>query len=65
MNSRTRRPTSPNISEAAVTKAVKIIVELLNFVFKAVYKKTLPAYNRGRSSRLASENEATDKLGDG
>jgi len=43
----------PNISEAAVTKALKAIIELLNFVFKAVYKKKLPAHNRGLSSKLS------------
>ncbi len=43
---------APNISEAAVAKALKAIIELLNFVFNAVYKKKLPAYNRGLSSKL-------------
>jgi hypothetical protein len=43
----------PNISEAAVTKALKAIIEFLNFVFKAVYKKKLPAYNRGLASKLS------------
>jgi hypothetical protein len=43
----------PNISEAAVTKALNAIIELLNFVFTAVYKKKLPAYNRGLSSKLS------------
>lgn len=42
----------PNITEAAVTKALKAIIELLNFVFNAIYKKKLPAYNRGLSSKL-------------
>ena len=41
-----------NISEAGVTKALKAIIELLNFVFKAVYKKKVPAHNRGFSSKL-------------
>lgn len=43
----------PSIGEAAVTKSLKAIIELLNFMFKAIYKKKLPAYNRGLSSRLS------------
>jgi hypothetical protein len=43
----------PNINEAAVKKTLSAIIELLNFMYKAIYKKKLPAYNRGLLSKLS------------
>lgn len=42
----------PSIGESAVRQALKAIIELLNFIYQSVYKKKLPAYNRGLSSKL-------------
>jgi hypothetical protein len=43
----------PNISEAGVTKALNAIIELLNVMFNAIYRKKLPAHKRGLSSKLS------------
>jgi hypothetical protein len=43
----------PAIGESAVKRALKAIIELLNFLYKSIYKKKLPAYNRGLSSKLS------------
>jgi hypothetical protein len=43
----------PTISEAGVSKTLSAIIELLNFMFQAIYKKKLPAHNRGLSSKMA------------
>ena len=43
----------PTISENAVKRALSAIVELLNYMYMGIYKKKLPAYNRGLSSKLA------------
>ena len=42
----------PAIGEAAVKRALNAIIELLNYLYRSVYKKKLPAYNRGLSSKL-------------
>lgn len=36
-----------------LVKALKAIIELLKVMFNAIYKKKLPAYNRGLSSKLS------------
>lgn len=41
-----------SISEAAVARALRAIVELLNVMYSAIYRRKLPAYNRGLSSKL-------------
>ena len=46
------RADSPSIGEAAVKRALTAIIELLNFMYVALYKKKLPAYNRALSSKL-------------
>lgn len=43
----------PNVQEKAVSQALTAIVELLNVICRSVYKKRLPAHNRGLSSRLS------------
>lgn len=42
----------PNISVADVAKALTAIIELLNVMFTTIYKKKLPAYKRGLSSKF-------------
>lgn len=42
----------PTVSEAAVNRALTALVELTNFMFMAIYKKKLPAYNRGLLAKL-------------
>lgn len=46
------RPDPPTIGEKAVRRALTSIIELLNVMYMSIYKKKLPAYNRGLSSRL-------------
>jgi len=43
----------PAIGESAVERALSAIIELLNFMYVSIYKKKLPAYNRGLSSKLS------------
>jgi len=43
----------PTIGENAVRRALNAIIELLNFMYMSIYKKKLPAYNRGLSSKLS------------
>jgi hypothetical protein len=43
----------PAIGENAVRRALNSIIELLNFAYTSIYKKKLPAYNRGLSSKLS------------
>ncbi|MGF7181471.1 hypothetical protein [Tunturiibacter psychrotolerans] len=42
----------PVIGDRAVERALHAIIELLNFMYTSIYKKKLPAYNRGLSSKL-------------
>jgi len=46
------KDSSPIIQEAGVKRALIAIVELLNHMCMGIYKKKLPAYNRGLSSKL-------------
>jgi hypothetical protein len=41
----------PNIAESAVKRALTAIIELLNFMYVALYKMKLPAHNRGLHSK--------------
>ena len=43
----------PSIGENAVKRALNAIIELLNHMYMGIYKKKLPAYNRGLSSKLS------------
>ena len=43
---------APLIGETGVKRALNAIIELLNVVYGKVYKKKLPAYNRGLASKL-------------
>jgi hypothetical protein len=43
----------PMIGEKAVKRALNAIIELLNFIYTSIYRKKLPAYNRGLSSKLS------------
>jgi hypothetical protein len=43
---------SLSIGEAAVKRALTATIELLNFMYLALYKKKLPAHNRGLNSKL-------------
>jgi hypothetical protein len=42
----------PTVGEAEVKRALTALIELTNFIFVAIYKKKLPAYNRGLISKL-------------
>lgn len=46
------KDSSPNIQEAAVKKALTSMINVLNHMCLGIYKKKLPAYNRGLSSKL-------------
>lgn len=41
----------PTIGESAVKRALNAIIELLNYMFVSIYKKKLPAYSRGLTSK--------------
>jgi hypothetical protein len=43
----------PTIGENAVKRALNAIIELLNVMYTNIYKRKLPAYNRGLSSKLS------------
>jgi hypothetical protein len=43
----------PKIDSARVTRALKAILELLNVVYRKLYKKKFPAYGRRLSSKLS------------
>ncbi len=42
----------PTIGPADAGRALKAIIDLLAFMFTNIYKRKLPAYNRGLSSKL-------------
>jgi hypothetical protein len=42
----------PTVSEAAVRRGLTALIELLNVMYMSLYRKGLPAYKRGTSSRL-------------
>ncbi len=42
----------PSIGENAVKRSLSAIIEVLNHVYLGIYKKKLPAYNCGLSSKL-------------
>jgi hypothetical protein len=46
------KPDMPAIGEKAVQRAITALIEMLNYMFTSVYKRKLPAYNRGLTSRL-------------
>jgi hypothetical protein len=46
------KPDPPVVEEDAIRNALGSIIELLNLIFKNIYKKNLPAHNRGLTSRL-------------
>ena len=43
----------PAIGESAVKRALTAILQLLNHLYRSIYRKKLPAYNRDLSSRLS------------
>lgn len=42
----------PSVGEKAVRRALSSVIELLNVMYFSIYKKKLPAYRRGLSSKL-------------
>jgi hypothetical protein len=43
----------PVVGQAAVTRALRAMIELLAFMFTNIYRRKLPAYHRALSSKLA------------
>lgn len=46
------KATPITIGEAAAKRSLTAIIELLNYLYLGIYRKKLPAYNRGLSSKL-------------
>ena len=42
----------PTVGESAVKRSLTALIDLLNHMYRGIYKKRFPAHNRGLASRL-------------